>query len=199
MRFGKFGRRRQTYRSVGGAFDNTRDGADSTDGTRERSMNSASERNGVNTAERDLGGASERAGGRTPSCSSRDLIYDMGNAPLVLDISRAAEENDDYRRVIWTGKHFQIVLMCIPVGGDIPFEMHEGNDQLIYVVSGHGEVEMGRLESRLDRRNEISGGSAVVIPSGTFHKVKNTGRAPLKLFTLYAPKHYPFGTRDISM
>ena len=129
-------------------------------------------------------------------CSSGDVIYDMGNAPAVIDIFDAAEKNTDFRRVIWTGKHLQIVLMCIPVGGEIPFEVHEENDQLLCISSGFGESYMGRVENNLDRRNEISGGFAVIVPSGTYHKVKNTGRAPLKLFTVYAPKPYPFGTRN---
>ena len=182
MRFANFGRRRGTYR----ADMNSIDKGVSFEGTRGASENNRRY------------GTSERNGHSGAGCSGGEVIYDMGNAPEVFDIFDAAEKNTDFRRVIWTGKHFQIVLMCVPVGGEIPFEMHEENDQLLCISSGVGEAYMGRVESNLDRRKEISGGYAAVIPSGTFHKVKNTGRAPLKLFTVYAPKHYPFGTRNIN-
>ncbi len=98
-------------------------------------------------------------------------------------------ENDDYRRVIFTGKHTQLVLMTIQPGEEIGRETHDGHDQFIRIESGNGEVLMdGKVEP-------ISDGSAFVIPSGVEHNVTNTSSSePLKLYTLYSPPEHPDGT-----
>ncbi len=98
-------------------------------------------------------------------------------------------ENDDYRRVIFTGKHTQLVLMTIQPGDEIGRETHDGHDQFIRIESGNGEVLMdGKVEP-------ISDGSAFVIPSGVEHNVTNTSSSePLKLYTLYSPPEHPDGT-----
>ncbi len=132
-------------------------------------------------------------GDRRVSCRSGDVISDRGNAPYAFNIVEAAEKNTDFRRVIWTGKHFQIVLMSIPQGGEIPFEIHEGSDQLIVITSGQGEVMMGRLAGDLNYKMPLGTDSAVIVPSGTYHVIRNVGRAPMKLYTVYAPKLHPFG------
>ncbi len=98
-------------------------------------------------------------------------------------------ENDDYRRVIFTGKHTQLVLMTIQPGDEIGRETHDGHDQFIRIESGNGEVLMdGKVEP-------ISDGSAFVIPSGVEHNVTNTSSSEtLKLYTLYSPPEHPDGT-----
>ena len=98
-------------------------------------------------------------------------------------------DNEDYRRVIFTGRHSQLVLMTIQPGEEIGREKHEGHDQFIRIESGQGEVMMdGRVEP-------ISDGSAFVIPSGVEHNVTNTSAdEPLRLYTLYSPPEHPDGT-----
>ncbi len=97
--------------------------------------------------------------------------------------------NDDYRRVIFTGNHTQLVLMTIQPGDEIGRETHDGHDQFIRIESGDGEVLMdGKVEP-------ISDGSAFVIPSGVEHNVTNTSSSePLRLYTLYSPPEHPDGT-----
>ncbi len=96
--------------------------------------------------------------------------------------------NEDYRRVVFTGKNTQLVLMTLAPGVEIGRETHEGHDQFIRVESGSGEVLMdGRVEP-------ISDGSAFVIPSGVEHNVTNTSAdEPLRLYTLYSPPEHPHG------
>ncbi len=97
--------------------------------------------------------------------------------------------NDDYRRVLFTGEHTQLVLMTIQPGDEIGREKHEGHDQFIRIESGTGEVLMdGRVQP-------ISDGSAFIIPSGVEHNVTNTSSdEPLRLYTLYSPPEHPDGT-----
>jgi mannose-6-phosphate isomerase-like protein (cupin superfamily) len=97
--------------------------------------------------------------------------------------------NEDYRRVLFTGEHMQLVLMTIQPGDEIGREKHEGHDQFIRVEVGMGEVLMdGRVQP-------ISDGSAFIIPSGVEHNVTNTSAdEPLRLYTLYSPPEHPDGT-----
>ncbi|MGI9042660.1 MAG: cupin domain-containing protein [Gemmatimonadaceae bacterium] len=97
--------------------------------------------------------------------------------------------NDDYRRVLFTGEHTQLVLMTIQPGDDIGREKHEGHDQFIRIESGTGELLMdGRVQP-------VSDGSAFIIPSGIEHNVTNTSAdEPLRLYTLYSPPEHPDGT-----
>jgi mannose-6-phosphate isomerase-like protein (cupin superfamily) len=97
-------------------------------------------------------------------------------------------ENEDYRRVIFTGRHTQLVLMTLPPGVEIGRETHEGHDQFIRIESGKGEVLMdGKIQP-------IEDGSAFVIPSGVEHNVTNTSASePLRLYTLYSPPEHPDG------
>lgn len=105
------------------------------------------------------------------------------------DIEKATLSNDDYRRVIFTGTHTQLVLMTLKPGQDIGRETHEGHDQFIRVEEGHGEALMdGQIHPLKD-------GTAIVIPSGVEHNVTNTSAdSPLRLYTLYSPPEHPDGT-----
>ena len=103
------------------------------------------------------------------------------------DIARAAKENTDFRRVILTNKHSQVVLMSIEPGDDIGEETHEG-DQTIYFVAGSGEAVLN------GKKSPIRKGSLVSVPAGVLHNFVNTGDEPLKLYTIYAPPEEPVGT-----
>jgi mannose-6-phosphate isomerase-like protein (cupin superfamily) len=108
---------------------------------------------------------------------------------FVTNIEHDTLENDDYRRVLFTGRNTQLVLMTLQPGEEIGRETHEEHDQFIRVESGAGKVVLGGATHTLED------GSAVVIPAGTEHNVVNTSRSePLKLYTLYSPPEHPDGT-----
>jgi mannose-6-phosphate isomerase-like protein (cupin superfamily) len=121
-------------------------------------------------------------------------LKDYGGKPFVINIERAAERNRNYRTALWTGKHLQVTLMSIPVGGDIGLEVHPHVDQFIRIEQGQGLVQMGERRDRLHFSRRVSDGDAIMIPAGTWHNVTNTGRVPLKLYSIYAPPEHPFGT-----
>lgn len=96
---------------------------------------------------------------------------------LSLPVVNLARDNDDFRKVLWTGEKTQLVLMAIPEGGEIGGEVHEGHDQLLYSVAGSGLAKIGETES------EVSDGEVSIVPSGVFHNFRNTGSGMLKVFT----------------
>jgi len=103
---------------------------------------------------------------------------------FVTNISLAALENEDFRRVLYTAKHCQLVLMTIPAGEDIGEEVHDV-DQFIRIEEGEGQSILDGVE------RDLTDGSAVVIPAGTRHNIKNTSTSEtLKLYTVYAPPHH---------
>jgi mannose-6-phosphate isomerase-like protein (cupin superfamily) len=107
---------------------------------------------------------------------------------FVGDIETQTTQNRDFRRVLYTGSQMQLVLMAIEPGGEIGEEVHEDIDQFFRVEQGTGEVLID------GRRSPVSDGTAIVVPSGAKHNVKNTGNSPLLLYTLYAPPHHEDGT-----
>jgi mannose-6-phosphate isomerase-like protein (cupin superfamily) len=123
---------------------------------------------------------------------------DCGAEPFVLDISKAARCNGNYRTTIWTGKKLQSTLMCIEPGDDIGLEVHPDNDQFLRIESGRGMACMGPEENRLNFQCAVCDGSAVFIPAGTWHNVVNTGCSALKLYAIYAPPHHPHGTVHVT-
>ena len=107
---------------------------------------------------------------------------------FIADIEAQTIENRDFRRVVYTGEHSQLVLMALPPGEEIGEEVHEDIDQFFRVEKGTGEVMID------GQRTPIEDGSAIVVPSGARHNVRNTGRVPLQLYTLYSPPHHEDGT-----
>ncbi|WP_026185180.1 cupin domain-containing protein [Salinispora pacifica] len=99
-------------------------------------------------------------------------------------IVTVAETNSDFRRVLWTGKHLQLVVMTIPPGGEIGDEVHEHADQILTFVSGAGEARVA------GERREIERSSQIVVPAGTRHNFVNTGPNPLVLYTIYSPPQH---------
>ena len=92
--------------------------------------------------------------------------------------------NSDFRRVLYTGKHLQLVLMTLQPGEEIGSEVHDGIDQFFRFEEGEGVVDIDGVENR------VEDGSGVIVPSGARHNVRNTGDKPIKLYTLYgAPEH----------
>lgn len=106
---------------------------------------------------------------------------------FVGDIEALTTENSDFRRVIYTGKNLQLVLMSIAPGEDIGEEVHDDRDQFFRVEEGEGEV-------RIDgKTTPIKDDDAIVIPAGARHNVINTGDEPLRVYTLYGPPEHRDG------
>ena len=103
------------------------------------------------------------------------------------DIEARTVENEDFRRVLYTGKNMQLVLMAIPPGEEIGEEVHEDGDQFFRVEEGSGEVLID------GKTHEIEDDDAIIVPAGARHNVRNTGDTPLKLYTLYAPPEHRDG------
>lgn len=102
-------------------------------------------------------------------------------------IATVAEESPDFRRVLWTGEHTQLVIMTIPPGGEIGEEVHEENDQILTFVSGHGEAIVS------GQKRKVAQGDLVVVPAGRKHNFVNTGDNPLILYTVYGPPDHADG------
>lgn len=104
----------------------------------------------------------------------------------VRDIEAIAIGNDDFRRVLYTARSCQLVVMALKPGEDIGAEVHR-LDQFFRVEQGHGEAVLDGV------RTAIQAGSAVVVPAGAKHNIVNTGTEPLKLYTIYAPPNHRDG------
>jgi mannose-6-phosphate isomerase-like protein (cupin superfamily) len=103
------------------------------------------------------------------------------------DLKKLSKDNDDFRRVVFTGEHAQLVLMALPAAEEIGQEAHSV-DQILYVVSGEGESILEGHGMPFEK------GDVVSVPAGTRHNIRNTGDDPLKLFTVYAPPQHAAGT-----
>lgn len=103
------------------------------------------------------------------------------------EIATVAEQSADFRRVLWTGDHTQLVIMTIPPGGEIGVETHDENDQILSFVSGIGKAVIGKQEK------QVTAGDVVVVPAGKEHNFLNEGPNPLVLYTVYGPPDHAEG------
>ena len=103
---------------------------------------------------------------------------------FVDDIEALTKANEDFRRVLYTGKNLQLVLMTLKPGEEIGEEVHEDRDQFFRVEDGNGAVFID------GQRHAIEDDDAIIVPAGARHNVVNTGDAPLKLYTLYGPPEH---------
>jgi mannose-6-phosphate isomerase-like protein (cupin superfamily) len=105
-------------------------------------------------------------------------------------IEEATMENKFFRRVVFTGKHCQLVVMCLQPREEIGNEVHENVDQFFRIEGGEAKFVLNNKEEFL-----VRAGDAVVVPAGTYHNILNTSSsAPLKLYTVYSPPQHPDGT-----
>lgn len=104
------------------------------------------------------------------------------------NIEDRTEKNHDFRRVIYTGKHMQLVVMSLAPGEEIGEEVHDDVDQYFRVEEGKGEAWID------GRKTAIKSDAAVLAPAHARHNIRNTGDKPLKLYTLYAPPQHADGT-----
>jgi len=102
----------------------------------------------------------------------------------ITNIIKETEENNNFRKVLFTGEKSQLVVMSIPPGGEIGEEVHAHVEQTLIFHSGTGTVI-------LDGKEQVIGaGDVVVVTPGTKHNVIASGNEPLKIYTLYAPANH---------
>lgn len=106
---------------------------------------------------------------------------------FVEDIEALTKGNTDFRRVLYTGKYLQLVLMTLQPGEEIGEEVHEDHDQFFRIEAGDGEVWIDKVCTTIEDDD------AVIVPAGALHNVVNTGKKPLKLYTLYGPPEHKDG------
>lgn len=131
---------------------------------------------------------------RNKASCNHSQTSDYGPNPLIIDVSCAAKKNSNFRTALWTGKHLQVTLMCIPEGESIGLERHENLDQYFFVESGCARVRMGTCKDALNEGQRATDGTAILIPACTWHNITSIGSGPLKLYSIYAPVQHPFGT-----
>jgi len=105
-------------------------------------------------------------------------------------IEQQTLKNGYFRQVLFTGKHAQLVVMCLQAGEEIGNEVHAEVDQFFRIEEGEAKFVFNGKEEHL-----VHDGYAVVVPAGTFHNVINTSKTKaLKLYTVYSPPNHPDGT-----
>jgi mannose-6-phosphate isomerase-like protein (cupin superfamily) len=105
-------------------------------------------------------------------------------------IEKQTLENTYFRQVLFTGRHAQLVVMCLQPGEEIGSEVHANVDQFFRLEQGEAKFVFDGNVERL-----VRDGEAVVVPAGTFHNVINTSETQqLKLYTVYSPPNHPPGT-----
>lgn len=104
------------------------------------------------------------------------------------NIEKMTRENNDFRHVLYTGKHSQLVLMSLKPNEEIGMEVHSDNDQFFRFEKGTGKVIID------DNEYSVSDGDAVVVPAGANHNIINiSSTESLKLYTIYSPAHHKDG------
>lgn len=104
----------------------------------------------------------------------------------VANIEKLSLENENFRKVLYTAKYSQLVLMALKPGEEIGEETHS-LDQFFRVEAGEGEAVLDGVE------HSITDGSAIVVPAGAKHNIINTGTVPMKLYTVYSPPNHRDG------
>ena len=104
------------------------------------------------------------------------------------DVEALTVGNTHFRRVLYTGRNLQLVLMTLQPGEEIGAEVHDDRDQFFRVERGRGTVWIDGV------RTEVADDDAIIVPAGALHNVANTGDAPLHLYTLYGPPEHVEGT-----
>ena len=104
----------------------------------------------------------------------------------ITNIEQLSIENENFRKVLYTDKNSQLVLMSLNAGEDIGMEVHDV-DQFFRVEKGNGTAILNGIS------HDISDGSVIVIPAGTEHNIINSGSESMKLYTLYMPPHHKNG------
>jgi mannose-6-phosphate isomerase-like protein (cupin superfamily) len=110
---------------------------------------------------------------------------------FVGNIEKLTEKNKNFRRVLFTGKHMQLVVMSLQPKEEIGNEMHDNVDQFFRIEEGKAKFVLNNGKEE----HVVGDGGAVIVPAGTWHNVINPSPSkPLKLYTVYTPPQHPDGT-----
>lgn len=105
-------------------------------------------------------------------------------------IEKDTLNNNFFRKVLFTGKYNQLVVMCLQGGEEIGNEVHPNVDQFFRIEEGKARFVFNNKEEHV-----VGDGDAVVVPAGTYHNVINASSSkPMKLYTIYSPPNHPDGT-----
>ncbi len=104
----------------------------------------------------------------------------------VTNIEKVSLDNDNFRKVLYTDKNSQLVVMSLLPSEDIGEEVHDV-DQFLRVEKGNGKAVLNGIE------HEISDGSVIIVPVGVKHNIINSSNGSMKLYTLYMPPHHKDG------
>jgi len=116
----------------------------------------------------------------------KEKLYESENSHkrgFESNIEEETLENDFFRKVLYTGKNLQLVVMSLKPGEDIGLETHD-NDQFFRFENGEGKVIIN------DNEYDVEDGSGIIVPADSEHNIINTGKSDLKLYTIYAPPHH---------
>lgn len=102
----------------------------------------------------------------------------------VTNIEDLVDENDCYRRVLYSGSHLQLVLMSLKPGEEIGGETHSDTDQFFRIEEGKGRMIID------GETHKVSSGDAILVPAGAHHNLICTGHEAMKLYTIYGPPHH---------
>jgi mannose-6-phosphate isomerase-like protein (cupin superfamily) len=111
---------------------------------------------------------------------------DTTQQPYHADLEHLAKQNSDFRRVLFTAEHVQIVAMSLPPNEDIGPEVHHVDQCFFFVAGGGTTMVAGRVAAV--KENDV-----LCVPAGLRHNVRNPGPGPLKLYTIYSPPQHPAG------
>jgi mannose-6-phosphate isomerase-like protein (cupin superfamily) len=102
----------------------------------------------------------------------------------IADIEKLTEKNTDFRHVLYTGKHLQLVVMALNPGESIGVETHATHDQFFRIEQGKGVASIDGVV------HNVNGGDCVIVPAGAVHNLTNSGDKRLHVYTLYAPPEH---------
>ena len=103
------------------------------------------------------------------------------------NIEQETLDNDNFRKVLYTAKNMQLVLMTLKANEDIGMETHADTDQFFRFEAGTGKCIIN------DDEYDLKDGDSIIIPAGSEHNIINTGEEPLKMYTIYSPPHHEDG------
>ena len=115
--------------------------------------------------------------------------------PYVGNIETETMENDYFRKVLYTGTHAQLVVMCVQPGEELGNEVHPAVDQFFRIEQGEAKFVFGASDEGEGHSVNATSGEAAIVPAGTYHNVINdSSEQLLKLYTIYSPPNHPDGT-----
>jgi len=111
---------------------------------------------------------------------------------FVDNIEALTEQNNNFRQVLYTGHNLQLVLMTLQPGDEIGMEVHDDRDQFFRIEEGSGEIWID------GKANKVKSDDGIIVPQGASHNVVNTGKEPLRLYTIYGPPEHLDGTIHVT-